>query len=464
MEEVTADALAFPLLAQGHIIPFMRLCELLSSKNLNVVFLTSPLNANRLRANKNHSSSVRVMDIPLPPVPGLPSGAENTDQLTPSQFKTLFAAMEQMEPSFRELVARLKPKCFIADFSPLFLPAVADELKIPVFYYATTGAYSLSIMKTLIETLPLPSDQTGAFPLQDLPKSISLKNSDLLPPYRGAGRTPFPHGFLSTVFERLGLCGGLVINTFEEMEGEFLDHLKNIFRVSVWSVGPILNRPSGGLGETTVEEWLDCRSSGSVLYVNFGSEIALPLQQIHEVAAGLEASGHCFLWSVKKPVGMVDVQEESFDLFPPGFQERTADRGLLIFGWAPQQAILSHPSIGGFLSHCGWNSTLESISNGVPILAWPFQHDQPFVKKLLVEELCNAEEIKRDAAENGVFVVKSAEVERAVKLIMEEDKGKDMRTRAGKLKTAALRAVGEGGSSISNLESFASLIQNIRSK
>ncbi|KAH9316505.1 hypothetical protein KI387_025132 [Taxus chinensis] len=109
-----------------------------------------------------------------------------------------------------------------------------------------------------------------------------------------------------------------------------------------------------------------------------------------------------------------------------------------------QQGILSHPSTGGFLSHCGWNSTLESVINGVPMLAWPFQHDQPFVKKLLVEELGVAEEVKRETVGNGVFAVKSAEVERVVKLIIEGEKGRDMRKRTRELKISAMQAVEEG--------------------
>ncbi|XP_059065877.1 anthocyanidin 5,3-O-glucosyltransferase-like [Cryptomeria japonica] len=248
------------------------------------------------------------------------------------------------------------------------------------------------------------------------------------------------------------------MNTFEEMEGEFVDHVQSSFGVPVWSIGPVLSSPSGDFEEGGVKDWLDHRDVGSVVYINFGSEISLSGEQIKVVAEGLEASGQCFLWAVKNPPGGEGLQ---IAVLQQGFRERAADRGLVVTGWAPQQAILSHPSTGGFLSHCGWNSTLESISNGIPILAWPFQHDQPFVKKLLVEELRVAEEVKREAVGNGVFTVTSAEIERGVKLIIEGKEGRDMRRRACDLKDAAIQAVGEGGSSFTNLQKFVSLIHNI---
>ncbi|GLJ38759.1 hypothetical protein SUGI_0790210 [Cryptomeria japonica] len=461
--EVTVDVIAFPFLAQGHIIPFMRFCELLASKNLSIALLTSPANAIRLRAKQNGacSSSVQVMDIPLPPFAGLPAGAENTDQLTPPQMGALFAAIEQMKPSFTQLIARLRPKCLIADFCPLFLPAVADELKIPVFFYITTGAYAWSMLHAVVNSLPLPlpADNKAAVRLlTGLPKPVSFNNSDILPPYRGAGRAGFTYDLFSRHFEHVRRSQGVVTNTFEEMELGFVDHVQSSFGVPVWSIGPVLNPPSGDFKEGGVRDWLDHRNPKSVVYINFGSEIALSGEQMEEVAAGLEASGQCFLWAVKNPPGGEALQSA---VLQQGFRERTADRGMVVMGWAPQQAILSHPSIGGFLSHCGWNSTLESISNGIPILAWPFQHDQPFVKKFLVEELRVAEEVKREAAENGVFTVKSAEVERAVRLLIEGKEGRDMRERACELHEAAIQAVGEGGSSFTNLEKFVSLIHNI---
>uniref|UniRef100_A0A0C9RYE3 Glycosyltransferase n=1 Tax=Wollemia nobilis TaxID=56998 RepID=A0A0C9RYE3_9CONI len=461
VEDSRVDALAFPLLAQGHIIPFMELCQLLSSKNLRVVLLTSPLNAKRLRTTNTASSTgVQVMDIAVPRMPGLPEGAESTDHLPPPLSKLLLGAMEQMDSSLRQLLARLRPSCIIADFSPLCLAAIAEELEIPLLYYATMGAYSLSIVHSLINILPLPAadDDDPLFVLPGLPKPVTLRDSDLLPPYRGAGKTEFPHGFLSTVFDRLRHCSGLVINTFNEMEAEFVDHIQETFGIPVWTICPPICPPRSPnpnpSGYDGVISWLDSRNAGSVLYVNFGSEIALSAEQTKELAAGLEASGHYYLWAVKKPV---DVREEDDLFLPPGFRERTAGRGLVMAGWAPQKAILRHPSTGGFLSHCGWNSVLESLSEGVPILAWPFQHDQPFVKKLLVEELQVAEE----SGNNGMYVVKSGEVERAVRVIMEGETSAEMRRRACELKADARRAVSEGGSSFTSLEKLSVFVRNL---
>ncbi|GLJ38760.1 hypothetical protein SUGI_0790220 [Cryptomeria japonica] len=462
---IAVDAVAVPFVAQGHIIPFMRLCQLLASKHhLTIALLTNPTNAKRLRAIQNDacssSSSLQIIDIPLPPSAVL----ESTDQLLPSQRATLYATIEQMKPSFTHLLTQLRPKCLIADFSPIYLPELADELEIPVFFYITTGAYAFSMLHALANSFPfpLPADHTaGVRLLTSFPKPVSFTNSDILPPFRGAGRTGIPYDLFSRHFGQIRRSQGVVMNTFEEMEMGFVDHVQSSFGVPAWSVGPVLNTHSADFEEGGVKDWLDHRDPGSVVYVNFGSEIVLSGEQREEVAAGLEASGQCFLWAVKNPPGDEGLQSA---VLQQGFRERTADRGMVVTGWAPQQAILSHSSVGGFLSHCGWNSTLESISNGIPMLAWPFQYDQSFVKKLLVEELRVAEEIKREPVGNDVFIVTSAEIERAVRLLIEGKEGRDMRRRACELKEAAIRAVGEGGSSFNNVEKFVSLIHNIQTK
>lgn len=118
-------------------------------------------------------------------------------------------------------------------------------------------------------------------------------------------------------------------------------------------------------------QWLDKQPDASVVFVSFGSVAVLSIPQIHEIALGLEASGQRFLLALRVPPN-----PDNQPLLPELFEERTQERGVVLWGWAPQLWILSHPSLAGFVSHCGWNSSLESICRGVPLLTWPIQAEQ----------------------------------------------------------------------------------------
>jgi len=184
----------------------------------------------------------------------------------------------------------------------------------------------------------------------------------------------------------------------------------------------------------------------SVLFVSFGSGGVLPKTQVTELALGLEASRHRFLWVLRStPLRSFKSGEkaEPLELLPEGFEIRTRDQGLVVPSWAPQIPVLSHPSTGGFLCHCGWNSTLESISHGVPMIAWPLFAEQRMNKFLLVNEFQVAIEAKMES--DGF--VRREEVERAVRELMEGEGGKSIRARAKELKEAANTALQGGGSS-----------------
>lgn len=481
MVEANIDVVAFPMIAQGHMIPFMRLCQLLSSRNLNIVFVTTPLNANRLRSEQENGSPVRVVEIPMPAVPGLPQGVENTERL-PDRLGEFLRAMEDTQPSLRELLVRLRPRSIIVDFWPVFILDLATALNIYTIYFPVMGAYSQCLTYSLLTSLPLShnnGDHPSSVNLPGLPRAMSMRDCDLLPPFREAvkGNPDSVKDIFTNLVRHFDQCSLAVVNSFYEMEGEMLDHLERTFGKPVWSIGPLLpkNTTSSSSGSSSFSDsdclkWLNSREPESVIYINFGSQIALSVHQLQEVAAGLEASGQSFLWAIKKPNDLKEMDDASFisslpldlqafiERYNSALGDRSECRGLVVLGWVPQSQILGHPATGGHLSHCGWNSTVESIGQGVPILAWPFQHDHPFEAKLLVEELGVAEEIRRELNANGVFVVTREEVGRAAKLIIREEKGKEMRRRALQLKEDAERASAEGGTSFKNLDRLALLI------
>ncbi|KAK2665015.1 hypothetical protein Ddye_003589 [Dipteronia dyeriana] len=162
---------------------------------------------------------------------------------------------------------------------------------------------------------------------------------------------------------------------------------------------------------------------------------------------GLEASGQNFIWVVKKE-----------DWLPEGFETRMVGRGLIIRGWAPQVLILDHEAIGGSLTHCGWNSTLESVTTGVPMVTWPLSAEQFYNEKLVTDVLkigvgVGAQEWSH-WTEDKRSIVKRDDLKNAVTKLMVGEDAEEMRNRAMALKEMAKRATEEGGSSYSDLHAF----------
>lgn len=260
--------------------------------------------------------------------------------------------------------------------------------------------------------------------------------------------------FIKTSMAANGLSWASVFNSFWALEDRFLEFLGvKMGHPRVYSVGP-LNLVDGSVklrvgdaksdSDDGVITWLHGCDDGSVLYVCFGSQKLLKAAQAEALAIALERSGVRFVWVVK-PLSAQQVAD-GYGSVPDGFENRVSGRGLVLKGWAPQSAILSHRAVRGFLSHCGWNSVLEAMTAGVMILAWPMEADQFGNAKLLVEY--------KDAAvlvcEGGDTLPDSAELARKISESMRGEV--TPRARAKELRNQALAAVNVGGSSITDLD------------
>ncbi|THU72242.1 hypothetical protein C4D60_Mb04t10010 [Musa balbisiana] len=197
--------------------------------------------------------------------------------------------------------------------------------------------------------------------------------------------------------------------------------------------------------------WLDEQPRGSVVFLCFGSMGMFSAEQIKEIAAGLERSGQRFLWVVRAPrsesqgpQGWGPQSEPDLEaLVPEGFLERTEQRGFLAKSWAPQVEVLNHEAVGGFVTHCGWNSVLEAITAGVPMIGWPLYAEQGMNKVLLVEQMRVAVAMEGCAKE----LVAAEEVEARIRWLMESEGGRELRERAVATKQRAAAARREAGSS-----------------
>ncbi|XP_022870558.1 anthocyanidin 3-O-glucosyltransferase 5-like [Olea europaea var. sylvestris] len=263
---------------------------------------------------------------------------------------------------------------------------------------------------------------------------------------------------------RIPQFDGILLNTWQDLDSTTLKAFKeneiwrSIVKIPVHPIGP-LRRPVQPEGsKSAVIEWLDKQTNESVIFVSFGSGGMLSAQQITELAFGLELSEQKFIWVVRPPtVGAADdafftsktVGSDGTPCYlPEGFSTRTGNFGLVVPMWAQQAEILNHPSVGGFMSHCGWNSTLESIRGGVPIIAWPLYAEQRLNATYLVEELGIA---VRPLVLPTKKVVAREEIEKMVRTLMDDEGGKKMRENVKKLKISAENALSKGGSSYNSL-------------
>ncbi|XBI33517.1 hypothetical protein VPH35_056830 [Triticum aestivum] len=253
---------------------------------------------------------------------------------------------------------------------------------------------------------------------------------------------------------------GVLLNTFESLESRAVQSLRGPLCVPerilppIYCVGPLVGK--GAKDEEKVErkeclEWLDMQPDRSVVFFWLGSKGTLSTEQLKEIAIGFERSGQRFLWSVRMPAGSDNPEKylEGFPepeldaLLPQGFLERTNGRGLVIKSWAPQMDVLGHRATGAFVTHCGWNSVLEAIVAGVPMLCLLLEGEQRMNKVSMTEGMGVAVELE------GYMTgfVKAGEVEAKVRLVIEGEEGRHLRARVAALREEAKAALEEGGPS-----------------
>uniref|UniRef100_A0ACD5VM53 Uncharacterized protein n=1 Tax=Avena sativa TaxID=4498 RepID=A0ACD5VM53_AVESA len=272
---------------------------------------------------------------------------------------------------------------------------------------------------------------------------------------------------------RIPDADGTLVNTFVSLEARAVAALRDprcvpgrVLPLPVYCVGPFVgsvgvDETAGGVPRHECLVWLDGQPDRSVVFLCFGS-IGTgnhSAEQVREIAIGLEDSGHRFLWVVRAPTSNDDDPRADPDLdalLPDGFLQRTNGRGLVVKLWAPQMDVLRHRATGAFVTHCGWNSVLEGITAGVPMLCWPLYAEQKMNKVLMVGEMSVGVEMV--GWQQGL--VKAGEVEAKVRLVMESEEGSELRVRVRAHQEGAAAAWNDGGSSLLAFAQFLSDIDN----
>ncbi|KAI3899029.1 hypothetical protein MKW92_017751 [Papaver armeniacum] len=368
----------FPWLAHGHISPFLELAKRLAQRNFYTYLCSTPINLSSIKdqlGRQPENTVIELVELNLPSLPDLPPHYHTTKSLPPHLMQTLKKAFDLSAPSFSDILSTIKPDLLVYDFIQPWAPTLASQLNIPAVQLLTTGAAFTSFCFHLYEKNP---DTKFPFPSLYISNSVNRKFIE---------RASSPEGIEDRY--RLTQCVDksidvVLINTFKEIEEKYLDYLSCVYGKEFVLVGPLVqtDTDSTSCEMNKFSGWLVNKENSSVVFVSVGTEYFMSKEEIQEVAYGLELSEVNFIWVIRFPdnhegdVGLAQV-------LPKGFMERIGEKGMVVEKWAPQAKILGSSKIGGFVSHCGWNSVLESMKYGVPIIAMPMHLDQPVNARLV---------------------------------------------------------------------------------
>ncbi|KAF5801304.1 putative hydroquinone glucosyltransferase [Helianthus annuus] len=462
--ERTPHIAIVPSPGMGHLIPLVEFAKRLKNNhNISSTFIIpneGPLTKSQQAFLDSLPNGLNHVILPPVSFDDLPNDIRMETRISLMVTRSL----DSLREAVKSLVVETNMVALFVDLFGTDAFDVAIEFGVSPYVFFPSTAMALSLF------LYLPKlDQMVSCEYRDLPEPVQIpgcipvRGEDLLDPVQE--RKNDAYKWVLHNAKRYRMAEGIAVNSFKELEGGALKALleDQPGKPRVYPVGPLVQAGSSSdVDGSGCLRWLDGQPCGSVLYISFGSGGTLSSNQLNELALGLELSEQRFIWVVRSPNDKPNAtyfnshgHEDPLGFLPKGFLERTKGIGFVVPSWAPQAQILSHSSTGGFLTHCGWNSILETVVHGVPVIAWPLYAEQRMNAVSLTEGIKVALRPKVD--ENGI--VSRVEIARVVKGLIEGEEGKPIRSRIRELKDAASNVLSKDGCSTKTLEQLASKLK-----
>ncbi|XP_030531872.1 7-deoxyloganetic acid glucosyltransferase-like [Rhodamnia argentea] len=453
--------LILPFPAQGHTKPMLCLAKLLASAGVRVTFLST--HHNRCSPSSSPSPLLRFVSIS----DGLPDDHPRSLELIGEFLLSIKTAMKARLREFLLSESAEPPlTCVIADGIMSIGIDVAEELGVLAISFRTFSAcclWTFFCVPTFIHEgkLPFPDDDLDK-EFHGLPGAEGLLRRRDLPSMCRSQIESNPYRYFLDETTTMTRASALILNTFDTLEGPMLSRLTTIF-ANVYAIGPLhalaaesdIGHSSGRtafVGSLRIEDrscmtWLDSQASRSVVYVSFGSLAKITIDQLMELRHGLVDGGRPFLWVLREDAILGENEETVKSLLS---ELKVPSERRCVVNWAPQEEVLAHPAVGGFLSHGGWNSTLESIAAGIPMICWPHTGDQQ-INSRWVSEVWKIGLDMKDTCDRST-------VETMVRTLMEDKNEEIMKSMARISALSSASVVSEGSSS----KNLGRLIENLR--
>ncbi|OIS99453.1 PREDICTED: anthocyanidin 3-O-glucoside 2''-O-glucosyltransferase-like [Nicotiana attenuata] len=435
MEDKKLTFIMYPWYAMGHLTSFLHLSNKLADRGHTIFFIHPTNTLSKLEKFNLYPQLINFISITVPHVEGLPIGAETTSDIPIFKQNLLWQALDLTQQKIESLIQELKPHFILYDFA-YWVPLVARKYGVKSIHYCSITPSSVGYLMRGEKLIP--EDEMIEPPL-GFPLNSSIKlhkyEARLIAALHSIGKesSGSGSGSGSVSFTRrllLAFQDGDVIafKTTKEIEGPYCEFVENKFKKPVVLAGPIFPEK---IDSSNLEEkwskWLENFQEKTVIFCAFGSECKLKKEQFQELVLGLELTGLPFFAALKPPFEAETIE----DALPEGFKERIEGKGIVHSGWAEQQLILSYPSVGCFVTHCGGNSLSEAMITECELVLVPNFGDQFINARLFGGDLRVGVEVERDE-ENGLFTRES--VCKAIKMVMNGDNEKGREIRANRAK------------------------------
>ncbi|XP_028800888.1 UDP-glycosyltransferase 83A1-like [Neltuma alba] len=457
-----AHVLVLPFPAQGHVNPLMDLSHELAKHDIKITFVnTDFINKQIMEAEATRNEDKEQVGSDQIQMVSIPDGIEQEEDrnrweiLIESIWQVMPMKLEQLIQEISEKSENEKISCVVADAAMGWALEVAEKMGIHRATFLSTSAAVLALCFSIPKLLDDGIIDDDGTPTKDqiihlAPNMPAMRTKHFPWAQMGAGLNAQKLVFNCMMRNNAAeIAEWAICNSAHELEPSAFAYAPNIL-----PIGPLQASKSNHVDhlagsfwreDSTCLNWLDQQPDKSVIYVAFGSFTIFDLLQLQELALGLELSNKPFLWVVRS-----DINNGAVNAFLKEFEDRLCSHGKVV-GWAPQQKVLTHPSIACFLSHCGWNSTIEGVINGVPFLSWPYFADQ-FLNETYICDIWKVGlRLNRD---NGI--ISQEEITFKIKQLLNDE---GLRARASELKEKVIDNVKDGGSSNKNLKNLVDWIK-----